>query len=134
MSCEAVEKMESLLGAALPADYRAFLLTHSTKYLEPSLLVRHMVPVPGSGAEDIVTALHTAGDIVASDLMGEPEKAMVIVGLVEPGGYLYMCFAAADFGSLHIRFPYQDRTYYPVGRSFSEFMARCRPEPQDDDG
>lgn len=132
MSFEAVEKIESILGAALPADYRVFLATHDVKYLEPPLLVRHTMPVPGSGPEDMVTALYTATDILDSELLGEPEERMVIVGHVEPGGYLYMCFAPAGFGSMYVRFPYQDGTFYPVGNSFSEFKARCRPDPESD--
>jgi hypothetical protein len=132
MTFETVRKFESVFGAALPADYRVFLTTHSSKYLEPSLLVRHMAPVPGSGAEDVVTALYTAADILDSELLGEPEEKMVIIGLVEPGGYLYMCFSATDFGTVYIRFPFQDSTFYPVGRSFSDFMARCRPDPESD--
>ena len=132
MSFEAVRRIESAIAAALPADYRVFLSAHETKYLEPCLLVRHKVPVPGSGPEDMVTALYTATDILDSELLGEPEEKMVIVGLVEPGGYLYMCFAAVDFGSVYVRFPFHDSTFYPVGRSFSEFMARCRPAPESD--
>lgn len=127
MAFEIVRELERALGVALPTDYRRFLVDHHTAYLTPSLWLRHMVPVPGSGKEDMVTALYTARDILDSDLLGEPEDDMVVVGLVEPGGYLYMCFSSAGFGSMHIRFPFQDRTFYPVGRSFSDFRARCRP-------
>ena len=132
MSFEAVRKLESALGAALPSDYRVFLTTHTTEHLEPPLLVRHLVQVPGSGPEDVVTSLYTATSIIESELLGEPEERMVIIGQVEPGGYLYMCFKASDFGSVYVRFPYQDSTFYPVGKSFSLFMARCRPDPESD--
>lgn len=130
MSFETVQKLEAALGQSLPADYRIFLSGHSMKYLAPGLLVRHMVEVPGSGPEDSVSALYTAADILESDLLGVPEKKMIIIGLVEPGGYLYMCFSESDHGAVYVRFPYQDSTFYPVGHSFSSFLARCRPDPE----
>jgi hypothetical protein len=132
MAIENVTELEAALGQPLPADYRDFLSGHLAKYLEPSLLVRHMVDVPGSGPEDVVSALYTAADILESDLLGEPNEKMVIIGLVEPGGYLYMCFAPNDFGGVYVRFPYQDSRFYPVGHSFSAFLSRCRPEPESD--
>ena len=132
MTFETVTELEAALGCPLPADYRDFLSGHLAKYLEPSLLVRHMVDVPGSGPEDVVSALYTAADILGSDLLGEPEQQMIIIGLVEPGGYLYMCFAPNNLGAVYVRFPYQGRTFHPVGHSFSAFLARCRPEPEGD--
>lgn len=132
MFLETVQKIESALGRELPSDYRDFLVAHRERGLDPSLLVHHAEPVPGSGLENEISVLYTAANIFDSDLIGDPENKMIIIGLVEPGGYLYMCVSPADYGSVHIRFPYQDSTYHVVGRSFSDFMARCRPCPDED--
>ena len=132
MSFASVRKLENELGLLLPADYRAFLSNHDRSYLEPHLLVRHVVPVPGSGPEDLVSALYTAEHIVKTGRLGEPREAMLVVGDVEPGGYLYMCFAPGKVGHMFIRFPFQDTTSYPVGSSFTAFMERCRSEPEGD--
>lgn len=130
MSFSSVRRLENELGLSLPADYRAFLAEHTKSDLRPCLLIRHLVQVPGSGPEDSVNALYTAQDILSTGLVGEPKERMLAVGTVQPGGYLYMCFAQGKVGNMFIRFPFQDSTFYPVGPTFSAFLARCRPEPE----
>lgn len=128
MSFDAVRELETALGCSLPTDYRAFLSRHARSTLEPQLLVRPMQPAPGSGEEDVVTEIYTASDILRLGRQGVPDAEMLMVGSVQPGGYLYMCFRKGEVGAIYIGFPFEDREFYLVASTFKQFQGRCRPD------
>jgi SMI1-KNR4 cell-wall len=132
MFIEAVEKLEAALRSRLPVDYRAFLTSHGQDFCDPWQLVRLTEPMPQSDAEEALDTLYSASKIVKDGVQTDPERQMLIIGGLQPGGYLYMCFDAKDFGSVYVRYPYESKTFYLVGRSFSEFQSRCRPYPESD--
>ena len=132
MSFEAVRQLESALGCSLPADYRAFLSAHASSYLKPHLLVRPLEQAPGSGTEEIVSEIYTANDILELGRQGVPEAEMLVIGSVQPGGYLYMRFREQQVGAVFVGFPFEDPKFYLVAPTFAQFQARCRPDVEAD--
>ena len=90
MSSSAISLIEQRLGRPLPPAYRTFLASHSSRALDPNWLVRTAEPIPGGGPEEYLRSLATAEDLIAQDLVGEPAEGMLVVGEIEPGGYLYL--------------------------------------------
>lgn len=128
MSFDAVRELETALGCSLPTDYRVFLSRHVRSTLEPQLLVRPTPPAPGSGEEDVVTEIYTASDILRMGRQGVADAEMLVVGSVQPSGYLYMCCRSGEVGAIYIGFPFEDREFYLVAPTFAQFQARCRPD------
>ena len=131
MSSSAIQLIEQRLGRALPPAYRTFLESHSSRALDPNWLVRTAEPIPGGGPEEYLRSLATAEDLIAQDLVGEPAEGMLVVGEIEPGGYLYLSVGENRPGALFARFPFQDPKFYRVADDFDDLLRRSRPDAGD---
>ena len=127
-----IEELEVELGSRLPDDYRMFLMNHSQDSFEEWQLFRTLDPIPGSEGEEALDVLYSASRIIQNGMQGAWERKMLIIGGLQPGGYLYVCFESENFGAVYARYPYQSSSFYLAGRSFSEFRSRCRPYPESD--
>ena len=65
----------------------------------------------------------------AKDLVGEPSEGMMVVGEIEPGGYLYLSVGSNRPGAFFARFPFQDPMFYRVADDFDDLRGRSRPDP-----
>ena len=131
MSNPTIAQIERRLGRPLPAAYRTFLETHASRALDPNWLVRPADPIPGGGPEEYLRSLATADDLLAQDLVGEPAEGMLVVGEIEPGGYLYLSVGENRPGAFFARFPFQDPTFYRVADDLDDLRRRSRPEAGD---
>ncbi len=129
MLAEAVGLIERRIGKPLPAAYRAFLLRHQDRYLDPNWLVRPAETIPGSGPEEYLRSLATAQGLLDQGLIGEPDESMLVIGEIEPGGYLYLNVGPQRFGALFARFPFNDPKFYLVATDFGDLLQRSRPDP-----
>ena len=129
MSNASIAEIERRLGRALPSAYRAFLEMHAARYLEPGWLVTTAEAIPGGGPEECLRSLATATDLLAQDLVGEPSEGMMVVGEIEPGGYLYLSVGSNRPGAFFARFPFQDPMFYRVADDFDDLRGRSRPDP-----
>lgn len=131
MSSSAISLIEQRLGRPLPPAYRTFLASHSSRALDPNWLVRTAEPIPGGGPEEYLRSLATADDLIAQDLVGEPAEGMLVVGEIEPGGYLYLSVGENRPGAFFARFPFQDPRFYRVADDFDDLLRRSRPDAGD---
>jgi SMI1 / KNR4 family (SUKH-1) len=134
MTDKAVHTLESELGCGLPADYRAFLVTHKEKLLDPPL----QYPVPGAeptfGSPVPLDYLFTADDILENSRLkaiGIPHRHLMAIGSDLLGAYLYMSVADAEFGYIYVGKPLEGNFYY-VADSFTAFRAACQPLAPDE--
>ncbi|MBX3618928.1 MAG: SMI1/KNR4 family protein [Rhizobacter sp.] len=127
-----VVELETELGGSLPGDYRSFLENHSPSSFGGWQLFRTLDPIPGSDGEEALDVLYSASRIVRDGMQGAWERKMLVIGGLQPGGYVYLCFEPENFGAVYVRYPYQSNRFYLAGRSFSEFQSRCRPYPESD--
>jgi hypothetical protein len=128
MSASAVAAIEKSIGRPLPETYRAFLVQRTSSYLDPSWLVKTEEAIPGGGPEEYLRSLLTAQELLANGLVGEPEEGMMVVGEIEPGGYLYLSIGPTKPGAFFARFPFNDPKFYLVARSFDELLQCSRPD------
>ena len=129
MSTDDIAEIERRLGRALPAAYRAFLETHASRHLEPGWFVTTAEAIPGGGPEEYLRSLATATDLLAQELIGEASEGMMVVGEIEPGGYLYLSVGSNRPGAFFARFPFQDPTFHRVADDFDDLRDRSRLDP-----
>ena len=130
MSLQHIVVIEERIGGSLPLSYRAFLQERSDRYLTPNWLVRTCEPIPGGGPEEVLSSLATAAQLLEQDLIGEVSEGMLVVGEVEPGGYLYLSVGKNRPGAFFARFPFQDPKFYLVAIDFDDLLARSRPDEE----
>ncbi len=130
MSLEAIAIIEERIGCALPTAYRAFLEHHSARYLLPNWLLRTSDTIPGGGPEEVLRSLASAAQLLEQDLVGEVSEGMLVVGEIEPGGYLYLSVGGNRHGAFFVRFPFQDPKFYFAAADFEDLIARSRPDDE----
>ena len=116
-----IEEFEHRLGRRLPDDYREFLCSHASKFLERSLEFR-------SGVIDI---LLTCSDLIENDDLGQsgiPEESLLHIGGNVFSGYLYLRISDEGFGEIHYL---EDYTLVDRFSSFAAFMAASHHTPED---
>lgn len=128
MALNAIVEIEARIGSPLPAAYRAFLENHASSHLEPGWLVRTAEAIPGGGPEEYLRSLATSSQLIDQGLIGEPAEGMLVVGDIEPGGYLYLSVGQSRTGAFFVRFPFQDPRFYLVATDFDDLRARSRPD------
>src|SRR5688572_14841093 len=109
-----VEELERKLGFKLPEDYRQFLMSHESSFLDAGLIFKP----PRSGAVD---ELLTVAEILKNDAkgcIGIPEKHLLHIGGDLMDGYLYLKVSEDGFGQVHYMHNYVFREHFS---SFSEF-------------
>ncbi len=109
MSDKQVRDIEARIGAELPEDYRAFLVTNRDQLLEREIV---FTP-PRSGVVDLIL---TAEEILANDAAGRigiPDKSLLHIGGNLLGGYLYLDLSKSGFGRIHYMEGYVVRETFP---------------------
>jgi hypothetical protein len=74
--------------------------------------------------------LHTATELLEQGLIGEPEVGVLVVGSIEPGGYLYLSVGGDRPGAFFVRFPFQDPKFYVAASDFDDLLNRSRADPE----
>jgi hypothetical protein len=126
MATPSVQELEQLLGWAFSADYRSFLATNTDKLLEPPLTFEIPGDEPPFGRSISLHILLTARDIRENsrrEMIGVPERSMMIMGGTLMGGYLYMCLSSSERGAIYFRAPYVSGEFFRVSGNFQQFQS-----------